>query len=139
MHLLDTDILSLVYKDHSAVVANLQTLPKEEVGTTIVTEIEMLRGRYDFLFKAANAAELVKAQELLVRTKDFLAKIAVIPLDMAAAQIFDRLWATKGVKKLGRADVLTASIALAHKATLVTRNLRDFKRIPNLKVVDWAD
>ena len=45
----------------------------------------------------------------------------------------------KGLKKIGRGDLLIASIALAHKAVLVTRNLRDYRRIPNLQLANWVD
>ena len=36
-------------------------------------------------------------------------------------------------------DLLIASIALAQRATLVTRNLRHFRQIPALNVENWAD
>ena len=32
-----------------------------------------------------------------------------------------------------------ASIALVHQATLVTRNLRHFRQVPGLKVVNWLE
>ena len=34
---------------------------------------------------------------------------------------------------------LIASITLARRATLVTRNLRHFRQIPELKTVNWVD
>ena len=40
---------------------------------------------------------------------------------------FNRIKIIKGLKKIGRADLLIASIALTHKAILVTRNVRHFK------------
>ena len=40
---------------------------------------------------------------------------------------------------MGRADMLVASIALAHRATLVTRNLRHFSKVPDLATVNWVD
>ena len=45
----------------------------------------------------------------------------------------------KGKKKMRRGDLLIASIALAHDALLVTRNIRDFQGINNLRVENWAD
>jgi tRNA(fMet)-specific endonuclease VapC len=34
-------------------------------------------------------------------------------------------------------DVLIAETALAHEATLVTHNVREFSRVEGLKIVDW--
>jgi tRNA(fMet)-specific endonuclease VapC len=47
--------------------------------------------------------------------------------DQIAIVQFDRLRAARSLRKIGRADLLIASIALANRATLVTRNLRHFQ------------
>jgi tRNA(fMet)-specific endonuclease VapC len=47
---------------------------------------------------------------------------------------------TPTLRKVGRADLIIASsITLAHRAPLVTRNLRHFRQISGLKVVNWVD
>jgi tRNA(fMet)-specific endonuclease VapC len=38
---------------------------------------------------------------------------------------------------IGALDILIAGTALAHSAVLVTRNVRDLSRVPDLKVEDW--
>ena len=75
----------------------------------------------------------------LARTEELLAQIVVVPPDESAVSHFDRLRATKGLAKIGRADLLIASITLAHRATLVTRNLRHFRQVPGLMVTNWID
>jgi len=139
MHLLDTDTLTYLHAGHPRVVEHLRELADPDVGTTIITKIELLRGRFDFVLKAATGAELLKAQRLLARTEELLAQIVVVPLDEQAAAHFDRLSTAKGLRKIGRADLLIASIALAHRATLVTRNVRHFRQIPGLTVTNWVD
>lgn len=139
MHLLDTDTLTYLHAGHPRVIKRLRELADPDVGTTIITKIELLRGRFDFMLKGASGAELLRAQQLLLRTEELLAQIMIVPVDQAATAEFDRLRAVKGLRKIGRADILIASIALAHQATLVTRNLRHFRRISGLTVTNWID
>jgi tRNA(fMet)-specific endonuclease VapC len=41
--------------------------------------------------------------------------------------------------RVGTGDLMIASIVLAHEATLLSRNLRDFERVPDLEVYDWLN
>jgi tRNA(fMet)-specific endonuclease VapC len=139
MHLLDTDTLTYLHAGHPRVVERLRRLADPDVGTTIITKIELLRGRFDFVLKAATGSELLRAQQLLGRTEELLAQILIVPVSEASADQFDRLRAITKLRKIGRADLLIASIALAHRATLVTRNLRHFKQVPGLTATNWID
>jgi len=139
MHLLDTDTLTHLHAGHPRVIQRLRALDDPDVGTTIITRIELLRGRFDFLLKAATGLELLRAQQWLIRSEELLAQITVIPMNEVAAGQFDRLRGLKGLGKIGRADLLVASIALAHRATLVTRNVEHFRQVPGLKIVNWVD
>jgi tRNA(fMet)-specific endonuclease VapC len=139
MHLLDTDTLTYVHAGHPRVVRRLRELDDPDVGTTIITKIELLRGRFEFMLKAASGTDLLRAQQLLTQTEELLAQLWVVPLDEAAAVEFDRLRAARRLRKIGRADLLIASIAIAHRATLVTRNVRHFQQVPGLTVTNWVD
>jgi tRNA(fMet)-specific endonuclease VapC len=139
MHLLDTDTLTYLHAGHPRVIERLRELADPDVGTTIITKIELLRGRFDFVLKAASGSELLKAQQWLARTEELLAQIVIVPLDETAAAQFDRLQKAKRLPKIGRADLLIASIALAQRATLVTRNVRHFQQVPGLNVTNWID
>jgi tRNA(fMet)-specific endonuclease VapC len=121
------------------VIQRLHELTDPSVGITIVTKIELLRGRHDYLLKAATGVEMLKAQRLLFNTASLLELLQIFPLNETAVAHFDRLRGTKGLRKIGRADLLTASIALAHGAILVTRNVRHFHPISGLTVVNWVD
>ena len=139
MHLLDTDTLTHLHAGHPKVVESLRVLDDPDVGTTIVTKIELIRGRIDFVLKVATRPELLRAQHLLARTEELLEQIIVVPIDDAAAAKFDQLRASSRLRKIGRADLLIASIALANRATVVTRNVRHFSAIATLMVVNWVD
>jgi tRNA(fMet)-specific endonuclease VapC len=139
MHLLDTDTLTHLHAGHPRVTARLHALTDPDVGTTIITRIELLRGRMDYVLKAATGSDLLRAQQLLARTEELLEQIVIVPFDAAAAAQFDQLSLNRSLRKIGRADILIAAIALANRAMLVTRNLRHFKQFPGLPVENWVD
>lgn len=139
MYLLDTDTLSRLHAGNINVVARLKAVEDSEVGITIITKAEVLRGRIDYLLKAETGGDLLKAQELLFRTEERLRQLLIIPINQAASLEFERLRAVSNLRKIGRADLLIASVTLANRATLVTRNTRHFKQVPGLQVENWVD
>jgi tRNA(fMet)-specific endonuclease VapC len=138
MILLDTDILTLYFAGHPRVAERMR-LAEGPVATTVITRIQVLQGRFDSVLKAADSEQLTRAREQLERSEMALAGLAIISVDAAALEEFDRLRQNKKLKKIGRADLLIACIALAQGATLVTRNLRDFRQVPGLRLENWAD
>jgi tRNA(fMet)-specific endonuclease VapC len=138
MILLDTDSFTLHQVGHALFMARFQAAI-EVPAITIMTQVEALRGRHDAMVKAEDGARLLRAQQGLIRTVNHLALFRVVPFEDAAAAEFDRLRGNKKLKKIGRADLLIAAIALANRATLVTRNLRDFRQVPGVQVENWAD
>ena len=138
MILLDTDVLTLFAAGNERIVEHVLSAT-DVVATTIVTRIEILRGRFDALLKAADGEQLQLAQRRLLTAERDLARFVILPIDSASASRFDELRRQKKLRKIGRADLLIAGIALAHGATLVTRNLRHFRQVPGLKLENWAD
>jgi len=139
MHILDTDTLTHLHAGHPNVVGNLRKLDDPDVGITIITKIELLRGRSEFLIKAADGNQLVRAQKLFDRTEELLSQIPVLPMDEKSAVKFELLKKIKRLRKIGRKDILIASMTLARHAVLVTRNIRHFKQVPDLMITNWVD
>jgi tRNA(fMet)-specific endonuclease VapC len=137
MFLPDTDAVSLAFREHVRVLSRMAAV-EAPVGVTIVTRLEILRGRIDAVLKAATPDELLRAQDGLIRSEKFLAGFTTVYFDDRSAGHFERLRDNKKFKRR-RSDLLIACIALAHDATLVTRNVKDFRNIPGLRVEDWAD
>lgn len=137
MTILDTDILTLQFYGHPTVAMRVDQAG-DLVATTIISRIEVLQGRFDSILKAADANQLIAAQTRLDDTEQFLGRLPIVPFDQPAAAEFDRLRQGRRLKKIGRADLLIASIALAHRATLVTRNHRHFRAVPGLALDDWT-
>ncbi|MHB1423189.1 MAG: type II toxin-antitoxin system VapC family toxin [Gemmataceae bacterium] len=138
MIVLDTDTLTHLIAEHPRV-SECYRRQVDEVVITIVSRIEVLEGRFATLRKAANGAELQRGQQRLDQAERDLLSFRVLPIDAGAAAEFDCLRGNKKLKKIGRGDQLIAAIALAHRATLVTRNLKDFRQVPGLRFENWAD
>ena len=139
MYILDTDTLTHLHSGNPNVVENLKALEDTDIRITVITKIELLRGRFDFLMKASDKSQIIKAQLLLYRTEKLLSQIQILPVDGKAASNFEKLQANSKLRKIGRADILIASISLANRAKLVTRNIRHFRLIPGLIVTNWVD
>jgi tRNA(fMet)-specific endonuclease VapC len=139
MKILDTDILSLLFHEHPRVTERHRQ-ESDEIAVTIVSRIQVLQGRFAMLLKAADGAELLRAQQWLDRTVSSLQLIPkILTIDDRVASEFDRLRQNKKLKKIGQADLLIAAITLANHATLVTRNLKDFRQVQGLQFENWAD
>jgi tRNA(fMet)-specific endonuclease VapC len=138
MFVLDTDTLTHLLRGHERVSLRRSQVA-DEVVLTVITRIEVLQGRFASILKAADREQLQQAQDRLAESERQLAAFDILPVDAAAAAEFESLLNTKGLRRIGRADLLIASIALANKATLVTRNVKDFQKVPGLQVENWAD
>jgi tRNA(fMet)-specific endonuclease VapC len=139
MFLLDTDTFTHYNSGNPRIARHREELSAPEIKITIITKIEVLQGRFEFLLKAASTDEFFRAQNLLLQTEAMLSEFPIVFLDQSALANFNRLRFVKGLKKIGRADLLIAGIALAQNAALVTRNVKDFARIPDLQIVNWLD
>jgi tRNA(fMet)-specific endonuclease VapC len=139
MFILDTDVVTFLHAEHPIAVRRLKEHSDEVVGITIVTRIEILRGRFDRVLKAASNEQFLQAQEVLQVSEAKLNKLLTLYIDDHSLRQFWTLSDRKGLRKLGRADLLITSIVLAQDATLVTRNLKHFKLIPQLKCENWVD
>jgi tRNA(fMet)-specific endonuclease VapC len=140
MFVLDTDILTLLFAGHPQVLRRRDHVPSTDIATTVVSRIQSMQGRFQFLLKAATGEELLRAQSLLEGTLRALAHVeTILAVTVPAAAEFDRLRENRKLKKIGRGDLLIASIVLAHRATLVTRNVKDFRQVLGLHIENWAD
>ena len=136
LFILDTDHLSLYQRDVEPLVSKLLSHPPIELAITIVTVEEQLRGRLAQIRKATTAAHLSECYHWLGETVDQLARLPVVYFDDKAATMYEKLLLQK--LRIGTQDLLIASIVLSQNAVLLTRNNRDFSRVPSLRLDDWT-
>src|SRR5258707_15635111 len=101
-----------------------------QLAVAVITRMEILRGRFDNILKAAEEGQLNTAIQRFQQAQALLDSFLTLPVDATAAQRFTALRTHKKARKMRRADVLIACTALAHDALLVTRNVKDDKDVP---------
>jgi tRNA(fMet)-specific endonuclease VapC len=97
---------------------------------------EALRGRLGFLARPLSGPARIKAYGWLVDTLELFRQFSTVPFDTACESAFQQLRAQR--LHIGSQDLRIAAVALAHRLVLLTRNQRDFGRIPNLALDNWS-
>ena len=134
--LFDTDHLTLYQHQHPQLMQRMVLQPPDAVGVSAVTVEESLRGRLASLSQAASGPRRIVRYGLLLESLDLLTQFLLIPYDQASENYFQQLRSSR--LRVGAQDLKIASIALANNVILLTRNRRDFGRIPGLALDDWA-
>ena len=137
MLVLDTDHLVEFDRGSAAGMALQQKLEDaaDEVATTIISAEEQFRGWLAQIHRQRHPHEQIAAYQRLQRRIEFFAAWHLLPWDTDAVDIFQALHRQR--IRVGTMDLKIASIVLAHDATLLSRNLRDFQQVPSLRVEDW--
>ena len=135
-YLIDTDILSLFREGNPEVVRRVGLCLPGEVVTSVITIDEHQSGWYSLVRSAKKPNRLEHVYDSLIRATVFFSRLPVWNFTQAAIARFEGLKRSKhNVKKN---DLRLAAIAFEAGATVVTRNLRDFTRVPSLVVEDWS-
>ncbi len=137
LYVLDTSVVGFALQKHPIYQKHALGLPGETpIVTTIITLGEDLSGWLPACRRARTSAERVIAYGRLQRGQEFYQRMTCLPFDDIAAQIFDQLNTQK--IRIGTNDLAIAAITLSVSGILVTRNIVDFQRVPNLLLEDWT-
>lgn len=139
MFLLDTDHITLVDRggqEGRNIRDRLAMLPEGQVAASVISYEEQMRGWLSAINAIRNVDRQIDAYLRLERFLDYYCGMTLLPFNVAAAEQFQRLWVTR--IRVGTMDLKIASIALANSATLLSRNLSDFSKVPGLVVEDWS-
>lgn len=139
MIILDTDVLTLVQSRSGTAYENLAKrldASGEPVYTTIVTYEEQMRGWLARIARGRDIRGHVLAYSRLHDLLDDYRRRPVLPYDTACGRVFEGLRRSR--LRIGTMDLRIAAIVVHHNATLISRNLGDFQRVPGLDVQDWT-
>lgn len=137
LYILDTDSLSLYERDYSPLVQRVRAVERSSRAVAIISVEEQMSGRQAQLRRARTDAELAIAYQRFTNTVRALIKLNILSFTEPAIARYTQLRAAN--LNIGKMDLRIAAIALENSATVVTRNLRDFQRVPGLACENWAD
>jgi tRNA(fMet)-specific endonuclease VapC len=136
LYILDTDMLTLYHRGHLLVRQRVLSHSPSELAITVISVEEELSGWYTLLRQAKQAPQVERVYQRLAESIPLLAQWRILSFVQAAIPRRDALRGLKlNVRKM---DLRIAAITLESSGILVTRNLRDFQRVPNLSLEDWA-
>ncbi|MFY9823334.1 MAG: type II toxin-antitoxin system VapC family toxin [Thermoanaerobaculia bacterium] len=130
--LIDSTVLIAYERGRLDLSAKLAQHEDEEFFISVITASEMLHGVH-------------RAQDSKIRTRRsalveaVLERFPILQVDLSTARIHSRIWADLASAGLiiGPHDLWIAATAIAHGLTLVTANLREFRRVAGLTVEEW--
>ena len=130
-YLLDTNVLSHLIKNPSGPVFNhLESILPATACTSIVVSAEIRFG----LYKGAS-------EKLKVQAEKVLQVLDIIPLENPVDEYYGKIRAflNQTGEPIGGNDLFIAAHALALTLILVSANVREFSRVPNLRLENWLD
>ena len=130
-YFLDTNIcIYVINKRPSAIIAKFTEFPPQELGISAIVVSELRYG----------VAKSQQAERTQQRLDAFLRPFQSVPYGKKAAQAYSTIRAEleKKGQPIGREDLLIAAHAVSADLTLITNNEDEFRRVPNLRVENWA-
>jgi len=136
LYLFDTDQLSLYQMGHPQVVTNVLLHLTDRLAIAVISVEEQLTGWQRALNQARDDARRAEVYRRMALTVESWSGWLVLPFTVTAmgrhvALLRQRL-------NVGSNDLKIAAIAQENNAIVVTRNRRDFTRVPGLAVEDWS-
>ncbi|PAX56120.1 type II toxin-antitoxin system VapC family toxin [Brunnivagina elsteri] len=128
-YLLDTNIISELIKNPLGIIfSKIQSTGEEKICTSIIVACELNFG-----------ARKKNSPQLLEKIEAILDCIEILPLTDPVEQYYAeiRTYLEQQGTPIGGNDLLISAHALTLDLTIVTANVREFSRVPNLKVENW--
>jgi tRNA(fMet)-specific endonuclease VapC len=129
--MLDTNIcIYIIKRSPPKVLRRFRRSSISQIGISSITLSELFYG----------VSKSSRPEQNLMALTQFVAPLEISPYDDEAAQCYGSLRAhlEKKGTPMGSLDMLIAAHALSIPCTLVTNNEKEFRRVPDLKIENWA-
>jgi tRNA(fMet)-specific endonuclease VapC len=129
-YLLDTNIVIYVLKRRPKEVLEIFNRNASRMAISSITLSELI-------YEAEKSSNVDKNLEAI---EEFVSHLDVLPYDAKASQHYGQIKAAleKRGEIIGENDIHIAAHAISQGLILVTNNLREFKRVPNLALENWV-
>ena len=129
-YLLDTNIVIFVLKRRPKEVLDVFNANASRMAISSITLSELMYG----------AEKSLNTDKNLEAVEEFVSHLEVLPYDAKASQHYGQIKAAleKKGQIIGENDIHIAAHAISHGLILVSNNVREFKRVPNLALENWV-
>lgn len=129
-YLLDTNIVIYVLKRRPKEVLDVFNANASRMAISSITLSELMYG----------AEKSLNTDKNLEAVEEFVSHLEVLPYDAKASQHYGQIKAAleKKGQIIGENDIHIAAHAISHGLILVSNNVREFKRVSNLALENWA-
>jgi tRNA(fMet)-specific endonuclease VapC len=121
---------------HPQIVSNVASHVADQLAISVISVEEQLTGWQRALNQAKNDARREQVYLRMSSAVESLASWKVLPFTLTAMSRHGALLAQR--LNVGSNDLKIAATAIEFSATVVTRNRRDFSRVPGLALEDWS-
>ncbi|MCU0548149.1 MAG: type II toxin-antitoxin system VapC family toxin [Leptolyngbya sp. Prado105] len=139
-YLFDTDHISIYQRRSGQSYINLAShlvrFPLSDFSVSIVTVQEQILGSHAYINRAKRREDVVRGYGMMSQAMRDLTIFEIVDFGDAEARIFEQFNVDKIQLKV--MDARIAAIAISRGLILLTRNQRDFDKVPNLKTQDWT-
>ena len=139
MIVFDTDVLTEILGGNARFVERALAIPVAEQAIPIITVEEIVRGRLNTIRQAEagkGRVTVARAYELFEQSLADFRRLSILSFTATAESLF-QAWRRRGIR-VSTHDLRIAAICIDRGATLVSRNRRDFDRVPELSVLYWS-
>jgi tRNA(fMet)-specific endonuclease VapC len=136
LYVLDSDILTLLRHNDPNLTQRIQAHAGDVLAVAVISAQEVIAGWLNQINRQTRPDRIAHAYEEFTEAVSLLGGFTILPYRESTMILFQQLLAMK--LNVGKNDLRIGAIALEHSAVVVTRNLRDFARIPGLTAENWA-
>ena len=140
IYLFDTDHISFLQRrtgpEYATLSLKVARFNPDDFAFSVISFHEQTLGAHNLVIRARSSADVMRGYTLFDEILRSYSATTALPYDPPAAANFDTLKLAK--IRVPTMDLRLAAIALSNRLILLTRNSKDFSKVPGLMIEDWT-